>query len=91
MLIRSQDGMKLVDISGTTIYAVIANSGEFKIIAYGNNQPEDTAEDLGQYPDKKRAIEVMNDISDTYQKVQMYKVSGKSLEEPEFVYYMPED
>lgn len=91
MLIRTQDGMGLVDISGMTLKAIQNLKNDYEIIAYGNNQPSDCVEKLGLYPTKQRAVEVLNDICDTYRELKEYEVSGQSATQPVFVYYMMED
>lgn len=96
MLIRTQDGMAIVDITGMTLRASftgdgMGGNGDYKIIAYGNNQASGVVKNLGSYPTKKRAIEVLNDICDTYQELKEYEVSGKAVTQPVFVYYMMEE
>lgn len=66
MLIRSQDKNALVDISGTTIRALIPHNNKPKIIAYGNNQSTDMEETLGVYDTEERAIEVLDKIQHYY-------------------------
>ena len=96
MLIRTQNGMAVVDITGMTLKAKLTGdgmggNGDYEIIAYGNNLDSDSVERLGLYPTKRRAIEVLNDICDSYQKLKEYEISGQSLQQPEFVYHMMED
>ena len=66
MLIRSQDKKALVDIAGMTVRVMEDIRGGFKIVAYGNNQPEDRAEKLGNYEAMERAIEVLTYIQNGY-------------------------
>ena len=76
MLIRSQDRKSLVDINGMTI-KIRQNWDEkfWNVIAYGNNNPDDTmVEYLGSYPTEERAIRMLDEISSWYRSYsQRYK------------------
>lgn len=93
MLIRTQDEMSIIDMEEMTLKACFMGNGydgkgDYEIIAYGNHQPCDNSDCLGKYPTKQRAIEVLNDICDAYQKLKEYEISRRALLQPMFVYYM---
>ena len=92
MLIRSQDKMKIVDMHGMTVCAFEERNrnGEFKICAYGNNQPADAVENLGVYNSKERAIEILDAIQENY-KDGLYTLDCERIVATNIVFQMPNE
>ena len=91
MLIRTQDRMGLIDISGMRIKAEVGTDG-CAVVAYSSYYQSLYAhETLGKYGDKERAIEILDDIARSYTRMRQAQVSGpESVSLPKFVYDMPE-
>ena len=96
MLIRSQDGDVLTNIFQVTDIAICLddNHVSYCIKAYYPHTVQyDCAKmTLGKYVNKKRALEVLQEIQNQYQYLMECKYIGiGGSSQPEFVYQMPKE
>ena len=91
MLIRTQDRMGLIDISGMRIKAEVGTDGCSIVVYSGYYHSLYACETIGKYDRKERAIEILDEISKMYNRMLQAKVSGpECVSIPDFVYKMPE-
>lgn len=95
MMIRSQDGLQLVNLKQVISLSVYYDENRptptYNINAYYPFiQDRDCAYTvLGVYLTKKQVKEILNDIERTYQYNIECNTIGHGLSKPEFIYHMP--
>ena len=88
MLIRSQNKRELFVLEKISMVEVGPKygKGETDWLIEINHQKT-----IGVYPSEKRAVEILDEICNTYQYAKECETTGVGASQPEFVYYMPEN
>ena len=95
MMIKSQDGLQLVNLRLVTSLSIYHDENKstptYNINAcYPYLQDGDCAYTvLGRYVTKRQAKEILKDVEKTYQYAMECNSIGHGLSKPEFVYLMP--
>lgn len=88
MLIRSQDNTKIVVVDH--IDSILLTLQNEKYFIYSYNGSSETGCSLGNYKTKEEAIKILDDICNRYQYLKECETTGIGIENPSYVYYMPD-
>lgn len=88
MFIRSQDNTKIVVVKH--IDSILLTLQNERYFIYSYNGSSETSCNLGNYKTEEEAIKVLDDICNKYQYLKECETTGIVLDNPEYVYYMPD-
>lgn len=89
MLIRSSDGIHIVNLNHIDGVSVCLINGEITVRSF--SPVDESGLRLGTYDSKERALKVLDEICNSYQYCNECTATGIGAAQPEFIYYMPED